>query len=39
MALTEENERWQREMKPFFEHAEGRPDQALERLEEVFHLA
>jgi L-rhamnose mutarotase len=30
------NSRWQAEMAAFFES--GRPDQALERLEEVFHL-
>ena len=39
MAETDVNERWQREMQPFFVHAEGRADQALERIEEVFHLA
>ena len=34
------NARWQAEMAPFFELAEGaRPDTGLERLEEVFHLA
>lgn len=36
---TDVNERWQREMKPFFVHEKGRADEALERLEEVFHLA
>ena len=35
MAATEVNERWQREMAPFFD---ARADHALERLEEVFHL-
>lgn len=39
MAATDINERWQREMKPFFVNDTGRPDQVLERLEEVFHLA
>jgi len=39
MAATDVNERWQRQMKPFFLHAEGRPDEVMERLEEVFHLA
>ncbi len=39
MAETDINERWQREMKPFFVHENGRADEALERLEEVFHLA
>lgn len=39
MAATEINERWQREMAPFFENLEGhRPDEGLLRLEEVFHL-
>ena len=33
------NERWQKEMAPFFEGLEGeRPDTGLLRLEEVFHL-
>src|SRR4051812_13199710 len=39
MSETDVNERWQREMKPFFMHQEGRPDEVMERLEEVFHLA
>jgi L-rhamnose mutarotase len=39
MAETGVNERWQREMKPFFVHENGRADEALERMEEVFHLA
>lgn len=39
MAATDVNERWQREMKPFFVSPDGRPDEVLERLEEVFHLA
>ena len=39
MAETGVNERWQREMKPFFVHENGRADEALERIEEVFHLA
>jgi L-rhamnose mutarotase len=39
MAATDINERWQREMKSFFVNNTGRPDQVLERLEEVFHLA
>ena len=34
------NARWQAEMAPFFElPGDARPDTALERLEEVFHLA
>ena len=39
MAATDVNERWQREMKPFFAASDGRPDEAMERIEEVFHLA
>jgi L-rhamnose mutarotase len=35
MAATDVNERWQREMAPFFQ---ARADRALVRLEEVFHL-
>ncbi len=38
MAALEVNERWQREMKPFFVELEGKPDQGMMRLEEVFHL-
>jgi len=38
MAALEVNERWQREMKPFFVDLPGRPDQAMMRLPEVFHL-
>jgi len=39
MAAREVNQRWQREMAPFFEQLEGRrPDEGLLRLEEVFHL-
>ena len=39
MAAREVNERWQREMAPFFEQPESRrPDEGLLRLEEVFHL-
>jgi L-rhamnose mutarotase len=36
MAATDVNDRWQRDMAPFFD---ARPDHALVRLEEVFHLA
>jgi L-rhamnose mutarotase len=36
MARAEINERWQRDMAPFFD---ARADHALVRLEEVFHLA
>jgi len=39
MALHEVNNRWQTEMKGFFEDAQQRPaDRQLELLEEVFHL-
>jgi len=39
MAEREVNLRWQREMAPFFEIEPGRrPDQAMQVLEEVFHL-
>lgn len=39
MARLEVNERWQREMAPFFEALDGqRPDEGLVVLEEVFHL-
>jgi L-rhamnose mutarotase len=36
MGATEVNDRWQRDMAPFFD---ARADHALVRLEEVFHLA
>jgi L-rhamnose mutarotase len=41
MARTEVNERWQREMAPFFGMARSatRADEAMQPLEEVFHLA
>jgi L-rhamnose mutarotase len=39
MAARDVNARWQREMAPFFEDLEGRPDEGLLVLEEVFHLA
>ena len=39
MAAREVNERWQREMSPFFETLEGRrPDEAMQPLPMVFHL-
>lgn len=39
MAAREVNERWQRDMAPFFEALEGRrPDEGMLRLEEAFHL-
>lgn len=39
MERTEVNERWQREMAPFFEGIDGGPDSAMVPLTEVFHLA
>jgi L-rhamnose mutarotase len=40
MAAREVNERWQRDMGPFFEALDGRrPDESFLRLAEVFHLA
>lgn len=34
------NERWQRQMVPFFENLDGRrPDEGFLRLDEIFHLA
>ncbi len=40
MEQTDVNARWQAEMAPFFELPGGeRPDTALRRLQEVFHLA
>jgi L-rhamnose mutarotase len=36
MAATEVNARWQAEMADFFE--QGRPDHAMEPLQEIFHL-
>ena len=33
------NEKWQKEMAPFFEQSEGAPDDNMVQLEEVFHLA
>ncbi len=40
MAQREVNERWQKDMAPFFVNlGERRPDEGFLRLEEVFHLA
>ena len=30
---------WEAEMAPFFNHLDGRPDQGLDRVEEIFNLA
>jgi L-rhamnose mutarotase len=38
MAKRDINTRWQAEMAPFFESISGRPDEAMQPLEEVFHL-
>lgn len=38
MEQADVNERWQRDMQPFFTGLAGRPDQAMMRLEEIFHL-
>ncbi|MGP4100893.1 L-rhamnose mutarotase [Nonomuraea sp. KM90] len=38
MAETEVNARWQAEMAPFFEGLDGRPDEGMAPLTEVFHL-
>jgi L-rhamnose mutarotase len=38
MAETEINARWQAEMAPFFEDLDGRPDEGMAPLTEVFHL-
>ncbi len=39
MAATDVNARWQAEMAPFFENLDGRPDEGIVPLTEVFHLA
>ncbi|MFI6514910.1 L-rhamnose mutarotase [Spirillospora sp. NPDC050679] len=38
MERTEVNARWQAEMAPFFEDLDGRPDEGMRPLAEVFHL-
>jgi L-rhamnose mutarotase len=39
MARRDVNERWQREMAPFFSNLDANtPDQSFIRLEEIFHL-
>ena len=38
MAATDVNARWQAEMAGFFVGLDGRPDQAMMPLDEVFHL-
>jgi L-rhamnose mutarotase len=39
MERTEVNARWQAEMAPFFEDLDGRPDEGMSPLTEIFHLA
>jgi L-rhamnose mutarotase len=39
MAAAEVNARWQRQMAPSFEDIEGRPDEAMAPLREIFHLS
>ena len=39
MAGTEVNAGWQAEMAPFFEGLDGRPDEEMLPLTEIFHLA
>jgi L-rhamnose mutarotase len=38
MAAEDVNARWQAEMQPFFAGLDGRPDQGMRRIEEIFHL-
>ena len=38
MAATDVNTRWQKEMAPFFEQLDGKPDEGIVPLTEVFHL-
>ncbi|MEV5709602.1 L-rhamnose mutarotase [Actinoallomurus sp. NPDC052274] len=38
MENTEVNARWQADMAPFFEDLDGRPDEGMVPLAEVFHL-
>ena len=38
METEEINAKWQEFMGPYFEDIEGRPDEAMVELEEVFHL-
>lgn len=39
MARTDVNARWQAEMAPLFEDLQGRPDEGMVSLQEIFHLA
>lgn len=38
METLDVNRRWQAEMQPFFQAVDGRPDENMLPLEEVFHL-
>jgi L-rhamnose mutarotase len=38
MAAKDVNTRWQTEMAPFFEQLDGKPDEGIVPLTEVFHL-
>jgi L-rhamnose mutarotase len=38
MATKDVNTRWQTEMAPFFEQLDGKPDEGIVPLTEVFHL-
>jgi L-rhamnose mutarotase len=38
MAAEDVNRRWQAEMQPFFAALDGRPDEGMRRIEEIFHL-
>ena len=38
MAAVDVNARWQAEMQPFFIGLDGRPDEGMRRIEEIFHL-
>jgi L-rhamnose mutarotase len=38
MAAEDVNARWQASMQPFFTGLDGRPDEGMERIEEIFHL-
>ena len=38
MEAEDVNARWQAEMRPYFVGLAGRPDEGMERVEEIFHL-
>ncbi len=39
MAALDVNRRWQDEMSAFFVNLDGRPDESMIRLEQIFHLS